>query len=77
MHRALDPLLSVFTGVLAYRLYESNPRTAVPPDQTLSELVKWKYMKWKRTREERLGSDDDGFSALVDTSKTEGAEGSR
>lgn len=49
----LDPLLGVFTGVLAYRLYEGHPRTAPPPGQTLSELVQWKWNKRKAEREEQ------------------------
>ncbi|KAF9246324.1 hypothetical protein BU15DRAFT_26676, partial [Melanogaster broomeanus] len=49
----IDPLLGVFTGCLAYYLYERNPRTAFPPNQQLSSLVQWKWAKWKRGREEK------------------------
>ena len=46
-HRSsgLDPFLGVFTGVLAHYLYEANPRTAPPPDQTLESLIRWKLAK--------------------------------
>ncbi|EIM90095.1 uncharacterized protein STEHIDRAFT_153928 [Stereum hirsutum FP-91666 SS1] len=45
LSRGLDPVLGVFTGVLAYYLYENNPRTAPPPDQKLESLVRWKMAK--------------------------------
>jgi len=50
----LDPLLGVFTGILAYYLYETNPRTAPPADQRLKELAWWKLSKWKHARDKRL-----------------------
>ncbi|KIJ69305.1 hypothetical protein HYDPIDRAFT_123629, partial [Hydnomerulius pinastri MD-312] len=53
LSRGLDPLLGVFTGCLAYYLYETNPRTALPPDQRLSTLAEWKWAKWKHEREEK------------------------
>ncbi|KAF9227686.1 hypothetical protein BS17DRAFT_774159 [Gyrodon lividus] len=53
LSRGIDPLLGVFTGCLAHYLYETNPRTAIPPDQRLAALVQWKWAKWKREREER------------------------
>lgn len=48
--RGLDPLLGVFTGVLAYYLYETNPRTAPPPDQRLLPLVQWKLDQRKKAK---------------------------
>ncbi|OCH92236.1 hypothetical protein OBBRIDRAFT_791470 [Obba rivulosa] len=54
LSRGLDPLLGVFTGVLAYYLYESHPRNEVPPDERLTALIKWKYTKWRNEREQRL-----------------------
>ncbi|KAG8938184.1 hypothetical protein FRC04_009316 [Tulasnella sp. 424] len=51
LSKGLDPILGVLTGILAYRLSESNPRTAPPPGETLGELVKWKYQGWKASRE--------------------------
>lgn len=68
LSRGLDPLLGVFTGVLAYYLYESHPRNAVPPDERLSALIKWKYTKWHNEREQRLMSGDNAevdLQALV------------
>ncbi|KAF8511381.1 hypothetical protein JB92DRAFT_2934848 [Gautieria morchelliformis] len=52
LSRTLDPLLGVFTGVLAFYLAETNPRTAPPPDDTLKELLRWKRHKWRRERSE-------------------------
>ncbi|KDQ33524.1 hypothetical protein PLEOSDRAFT_1087856 [Pleurotus ostreatus PC15] len=45
LSRTLDPILGVFTGVFAYYLYETNPRTALPRDQRLTSLVQWKLDK--------------------------------
>ncbi|KAI0322195.1 hypothetical protein OF83DRAFT_1094917 [Amylostereum chailletii] len=47
LSRVLDPILGLFTGCLAYYLYENNPRTAIPPDQKLRELLQWKMDKRK------------------------------
>ena len=54
----LDPLLGVFTGVLAFYLHENHPRTAPPSDQRLVELIRWKFAKWKAVREKRLAELD-------------------
>ncbi|EIN07295.1 hypothetical protein PUNSTDRAFT_135981 [Punctularia strigosozonata HHB-11173 SS5] len=54
LSRGLDPLLGVFTGVLAYYLYETNPRTALPEEQRLTSLVRWKYSQWRYMREAKL-----------------------
>ncbi|WVN87833.1 uncharacterized protein L203_103028 [Cryptococcus depauperatus CBS 7841] len=43
LSRTLDPVLAIFTGVFAYYLNETNPRTAPPPGHTLRELVSWKW----------------------------------
>ncbi|EIW65825.1 hypothetical protein TREMEDRAFT_35791 [Tremella mesenterica DSM 1558] len=43
LSRTLDPILGIFTGLLAYHLHESNPRSAPPPGHTLRELVRWKW----------------------------------
>jgi len=56
--------LGVFTGCLAYYLNETNPRTALPPDQRLTTLVQWKWTKWKHEREERLRSLEEAGTAL-------------
>ncbi|KAF8274921.1 hypothetical protein EI94DRAFT_1560010, partial [Lactarius quietus] len=63
---AIDPVLGVFTGALAYYLYETNPRTAPPPEQKLDSLVRWKVEKYRSTRAER---DSEGTSSDVDWSK--------
>ena len=47
---ALDPFLGVFTGCLAYYLHETHPRTALPPDERLSALVRG---KWEQFQEQR------------------------
>ncbi|KAN0077096.1 hypothetical protein V8E55_010951 [Tylopilus felleus] len=51
LSRGIDPLLGVFTGCLAYYLYETNPRTALPPDQRLAALLQWKWGKWEQERQ--------------------------
>lgn len=62
----MDPVLGVFTGVLAYYLYETNPRTALPPEQKLESLVRWKIEKYRSTRAER---DSVGTGSDVDLSE--------
>lgn len=66
LSRAADPVLGVFTGALAYYLYETNPRTAPPPEQKLDSLVRWKIEKYRSTRAER---DLVGTSSDVDWTK--------
>ncbi|KAA1471097.1 hypothetical protein DENSPDRAFT_746637, partial [Dentipellis sp. KUC8613] len=51
--RFLDPLLGVGTGLLAYYLYETNPRTEVPEDQRLVPLARWKLDKMQKERAQR------------------------
>lgn len=66
---AMDPVLGIFTGALAYYLYETNPRTAPPPEQKLDNLVRWKIEKYRLTRAERdsVGtSSDDDWSKLLE-----------
>lgn len=50
--RGLDPFLGVFTGFLAYYLHENHPRTALQPEEKLSELLRWKYNKYQQKRRE-------------------------
>jgi hypothetical protein len=52
--RVLDPVLGVFTGVFAYYLYETNPRTAFPPGEKLPDLLRWKWSKWRQERDQKL-----------------------
>ena len=60
----LDPLLGIFTGVFAYYLYETNPRTAPPPEQNLDTLVRWKIEKYQADRARR---DPEGTSSDADS----------
>ncbi|KAJ7578710.1 hypothetical protein C8J56DRAFT_968875 [Mycena floridula] len=43
----LDTFLGVFTGVLAYHLYETHPRNMgkFVQGETLSELLRWKWAR--------------------------------
>ncbi|CAL1704657.1 unnamed protein product [Somion occarium] len=59
LSRTLDPILGVCTGIFAYYLYETHPRTALPEQERLKELVKWKLEKNKREKEAKLGSDEE------------------
>ncbi|EGN93255.1 hypothetical protein SERLA73DRAFT_78863 [Serpula lacrymans var. lacrymans S7.3] len=52
--RAVDPILGVFTGCLAYYLYETNPRNTLPSDRRLAPLVQWKWATWQAKRLEKL-----------------------
>ncbi|KAI5900295.1 uncharacterized protein SCHCODRAFT_02695535 [Schizophyllum commune H4-8] len=53
LSRSLDCALGVFTGFFAWYLHETHPRTALPEDQRLLNLVKWKLEKSRLAREER------------------------
>jgi len=53
LSRTLDPLLGFFTGVFAYYLYETNPRTTPAPEQKLDTLVRWKIKKYQANRAQR------------------------
>ncbi|KAG8682004.1 hypothetical protein FRC09_017084 [Ceratobasidium sp. 395] len=37
-----DPILGIATGLFAYHLHETNPRTAPPDGQDLRSLIRWK-----------------------------------
>jgi hypothetical protein len=56
--RTLDPFLGLFTGVLAYKLWENNPRSQVEPDQRLSALIQWKLEKSRAERDEKMRQDE-------------------
>jgi len=62
----LDPLLGIFTGVFAYYLYETNPRMALPPEQKLDTLVRWKVEKYQANRAQ---SYSEGTSSDTELSK--------
>lgn len=55
-NRSLDPLLGVFTGVFAFYLHQTNPRTAPPPGESLKELIEWKRAKSMESRSKSLGA---------------------
>jgi len=54
LSRALDPVLGIFTGIFAYYLYETNPRTAFLPGEKLPDLLRWKLSKWRQQRDQKL-----------------------
>ena len=65
LSRTLDPLLGVFTGLLAYHLHETNPRSAPPPGHTLSELVRWKWTDHRaRTALREAGEGDEAWESV-------------
>ncbi|KAJ9093146.1 hypothetical protein QFC20_007194 [Naganishia adeliensis] len=51
--RYMDPMLGVFTGILAYHLHESNPRSRPEPGHRLQELVAWQWNQSKEARRMR------------------------
>ncbi|KAJ7430708.1 hypothetical protein B0H11DRAFT_2263044 [Mycena galericulata] len=52
LSRALDAALGVLTGIGAYYLHETHPRTGIQPQDRLTELLKWKWAKYWDQREE-------------------------
>lgn len=50
LSRTLDPILGVFTGLFAYHLSETNPRSNIPPGHTLRELIPWQWNVWREGR---------------------------
>jgi Non-classical export protein 1 len=52
--RSLDMILGIGTGVFAYYLYETHPRTAPPQQERLAELVRWKYAQYQQKRAQEL-----------------------
>ncbi|KAL1947908.1 hypothetical protein VTO73DRAFT_13632 [Trametes versicolor] len=81
LSRTLDPILGVFTGGLAYYLYESHPRTAMPEELKLKSLLRWKYTRWQKEREQKLlGSGEDNivdWQALAASAEAEVGKSSR
>jgi hypothetical protein len=61
--------LGVFTGALAFYLYEINPRTAPAPEQKLENLVRWKVEKYKANRDSAGASSDAEWSTLFAQAK--------
>ncbi|KAG6874209.1 hypothetical protein C0995_003755 [Termitomyces sp. Mi166 len=54
LSRTLDPFLGIFTGFLAYYLYETHPRTALLQGERLSALLQWKWAQQQERRKEHL-----------------------
>ncbi|KAL7283396.1 hypothetical protein ACG7TL_002826 [Trametes sanguinea] len=74
LSRTLDPILGVFTGVLAYYLYETHPRNAIPEELRLASLLKRKYAIWQREREQKLlgsGEDNIDWQAIAASAEKE------
>ncbi|CAE7054781.1 unnamed protein product [Rhizoctonia solani] len=46
----IDPFLGIATGLLAYHLHETNPRTAPPEGEDLRTLIRWRQ-SMARSRE--------------------------
>jgi hypothetical protein len=64
LSRTLDPLLGVFTGLLAYYLHETNPRSAPPAGHRLHELVSWKWGVAKQARTAGTAVSPTGLGAV-------------
>lgn len=64
LSRTLDPLLGVFTGLLAYYLHETNPRSAPPEGHRLHELVTWKWGTAKEARAAQAGAKTSGLAGI-------------
>jgi hypothetical protein len=61
----IDPLLGVFTGVLAFQLRQNNPNTAPPNDEGLESLLKWKIAQWQEQKKRReMANDAELWAAL-------------
>ncbi|KDN42474.1 hypothetical protein RSAG8_06791, partial [Rhizoctonia solani AG-8 WAC10335] len=43
-----DPFLGITTGLLAYYLHQTNPRTAPPEGEDLRSLIRWKQSMARR-----------------------------
>jgi len=50
LNSGLDPILGIFTGVLAFYLHETHPRTARPENDRLMHLLRWKYEKYQQRK---------------------------
>ncbi|KAH9901394.1 hypothetical protein C8Q73DRAFT_243622 [Cubamyces lactineus] len=77
LSRSLDPILGVFTGVLAYYLYETHPRTAMPEELRLKSLLGWKYAQWQKEREQKLlgtGDEQIDWQAIASSVEVEGTD---
>lgn len=70
--RFLDPLLGVFTGVLAFQLRQNDVRYAPPEEERLSSLVRWKYNQWRehRAKQSEINDDEVWTAALKSVSES-------
>ena len=57
--RTLDPILGVATGVFAYYLHETHPRTALPEESRLLALLQWKRQRVRQEHNRKLMATDD------------------
>ncbi|KAI0748132.1 hypothetical protein C8Q80DRAFT_1170311 [Daedaleopsis nitida] len=80
LSRTLDPILGVFTGMFAYYLYETHPRTAMPETLRLFSLLRWKRGRWQQERERKLLANSEepvDWQALAANAESEADQGSR
>ncbi|CAE6428356.1 unnamed protein product [Rhizoctonia solani] len=80
----LDPFLGIATGLLAYHLHETNPRTAPLEGEDLRSLIRWKQSMARRrelaemaqwnemVKQLDLGDDVQSEAAIPVTSGTRG-----
>lgn len=71
LSRGLDPVLGVFTGVLAFILSENNPRSAPPPGHTLKALTQWRWAEYKQAKISRQLEEERKSEADLERMKAE------
>ena len=64
LSKTLDPILGTFTGLLAYCLSETNPRSNIQQGHTLQELIPWQWGVWKAERQRVQGVQGSGLSGM-------------
>lgn len=75
LSRTLDPILGIFTGLLAYKLHETNPRSAPAEGHTLGALLGWRWQLSKDRRAERERLEAAGASAASVSAAAAGVSG--
>ncbi|CED83747.1 Non-classical export protein 1 [Phaffia rhodozyma] len=67
--RFADPMLGFATGLLAFTLNETSPRTSPAPGYSMRELISWKMDKVRPARPPKLrrnsGTDEVDVDALA------------
>ena len=64
--RFLDPLLGVFTGVLAFQLRQNDVRYTPSEEERLPSLFRWKYNQWREQRAMQSENDvDEAWTAAL------------